>query len=59
MTINKEASSPSNLVTLIQRKIRLEKVSEESINAIKAIGAQEGRLLAKSFGSSRMLMNAN
>ncbi len=44
MTINKEPISPDNLVTLIQKKIRLENVSEESINSIKAIGAQESKI---------------
>lgn len=44
MTLNKEPLSPSNLVTLIQKKIRLENVSDESINALKAIGAQDDKI---------------
>ena len=47
MTINKEPISPRNLVTLIQKKIRLENVSEESMNALKSIGAEEDSIAGK------------
>jgi len=45
--INNDPLSPSNLVTLIQKKIRLGNVSEESINALKVVGAEDGSIAGK------------
>ncbi len=44
MTMNGEPPTPRNLVTLIQKSIRLENVSSQNIDAIKGIGAQERKI---------------
>lgn len=36
--------TPRNLVTLIQKNIRLEKVSDQNINVVKDIGGQERKI---------------
>jgi hypothetical protein len=44
MTMNSKLRSPNNLVTLILKNIRLENVSDQNIDAIKGIGAQERKI---------------